>query len=239
MNQGNVILNVDCLIGMKDIPDESIDCIVTDPPYRLTSHGSSGTMSGYWTTEVARRGKVFEHNDIEIEDYLPELYRVLKPETHCYIMCNNLNLPHFFDVISMSKFHFVKLLVWDKVKAICGRYYMGRVEHIFLLRKGNDRPINDCGTVDILTIPNVKPKDKNGNNLHDSAKPVALFQLLIKNSTNKGDIVLDPFMGSGTTAIACINTERKYLGFEKDKGYWEVCDKRIKSTFRQGELFEW
>ena len=238
MNQGNVILNVDCLIGMKDIPDESIDCIVTDPPYRLTSHGSSGTMSGYWTTEVAKRGKVFEHNDIEIEDYLPELYRVLKPETHCYIMCNNLNLPHFFDVISKSKFHFVKLLVWDKVKAICGRYYMGRVEHIFLLRKGNDRPINDCGTVDILTIPNVKPKDKNGNNLHDSAKPVALFQLLIKNSTNKGDIVLDPFMGSGTTAIACINTERKYLGFEKDKGYWEVCDKRIKSTFRQGELFE-
>ena len=172
----NQIYNVDCLAGMKGIPSESIDCIVTDPPYRLTSHGSSGTMSGYWTTEVARRGKVFEHNDIEIEDYLPELYRVLKPETHCYIMCNNLNLPHFFDVISKSKFHFVKLLVWDKVKAICGRYYMGRVEHIFLLRKGNDRPINDCGTVDILTIPNVKPKDKNGNNLHDSAKPVALFQ---------------------------------------------------------------
>ena len=105
----------DCLEGMKRIPDGSVDLIATDPPYKLTSRGSKSTMSGYWATDIARKGKVFEHNDIEIEQYLPEFYRILKPDAHCYIMCNNLNLPHFFEVISKSKFHFVKLLVWDKM----------------------------------------------------------------------------------------------------------------------------
>lgn len=104
------IYNMDCLEGMKQIPDGSVDLVATDPPYKLTSRGSSGTMSGYWATDIARKGKVFEHNDIEIEEYLPEFYRILKPDAHCYIMCNNLNLPHFFEVISKSKFNFIKLL---------------------------------------------------------------------------------------------------------------------------------
>lgn len=235
----NQIYNVDCIAGMRDISDESVDCIVTDPPYRITARGNAGNSGGMMKTTLSMKGKIFAHNDIEIEDYLPEFYRVLKDGTHCYIMCNQVNLIHFLKVIDDSEFHFTKSLIWDKMSPLMGKYYMSRFEYILFLRKGRDRAISDCGTPDILTIPNIKPKDKNGNNLHDSAKPVTLFQLLIKNSTNKGDIVLDPFMGSGTTAIACINTERKYLGFEIDKGYWEVCDKRIKSTFRQGELFEW
>ena len=60
------IFNQDCLEGMKGIPDQSIDLIVTDPPYKLPSRGSSGTMSGYWTNDITKKGKVFENNDIEI-----------------------------------------------------------------------------------------------------------------------------------------------------------------------------
>ena len=129
------IFNQDCIGGMKSFPDESVDLIVTDPPYKLTARGSSGTMSGYWTNDITKKGKVFENNDVEIEDYLGEFYRILKDTSHCYIMCNNLNLPHFFEVISKSKFNFVKLLVWDKCTKICGKYYMGQVEHIFLLKR--------------------------------------------------------------------------------------------------------
>lgn len=239
MIEENKLYHGDCFRLMQDIPDESIDCVVTDPPYKITARGNAGNSGGMMQTELSRKGKVFAHNDIEIEDYLPQLFRVLKDGTHCYIMCNHINLTHFLQVIDRSKFHFTKCLIWDKVSPIMGKYYMSRFEYILFLRKGKDRAIKECGTPDILTIPNVKPKDKNGNNLHDSAKPVPLFQTLIKNSTDKGDIVLDPFMGSGTTAVACINTERKYIGFEIDKGYWEVCDKRIKSTFRQGNLFDW
>ena len=73
----NIIYNTNCLEGMKQLPDESIDLIVTDPPYRITAKGSCGTMGGYWMTKQALSGKIFEHNDTDIEDYLPEFYRIL------------------------------------------------------------------------------------------------------------------------------------------------------------------
>lgn len=231
------IYNMDCLEGMKAIPDGSVDLVATDPPYRLTSRGSSGTMSGYWATDAARSGKVFEHNDIEIEDYLDELYRVLKPDAHCYIMCNNLNMPHFFEVIGKSKFHFVKLLVWDKVSTICGKYYMGQVEYIFFLRKGKDKPINDCGVSDLLSYPLQRDKDSDGKNIHDSQKPTKLFRTLIAMSTQRGQTVLDPFMGSGTTALACIKEKRHFIGFELNADYYAKACKRIRAERRQLTLF--
>ena len=220
----------DCLELMKEIPDNSIDLIATDPPYRLTSRGSSGTMSGYWTEDRTRKGKIFTHNDIDIKDYIGEFYRILKADSHCYIMCNNVNLPHFFDVISKSDFHFVKLLVWDKQTKICGRYYMGQIEHIFLLRKGKDKPINDCGTSDLLSYPNRRDKGIDGKNIHDSQKPTRLFQCLIENSTNEGQLVFDPFMGSGTTALAAIASKRHFIGCELDEGYFKIATERIRKA---------
>lgn len=232
------IYNMDCLEGMKAIPDGTIDLIATDPPYKLTSRGSSGNMSGYWASDIAKQGKVFDHNDIDIEKYLPEFYRILKTDAHCYIMCNNYNLPHFFEVISKSDFHFVKLLVWDKQSKICGRYYMGQIEHIFMLRKGKDKPINNCGCSDLLSFSNFnREKDGDGNNLHDSMKPIPLMQCLIENSTQEGETVLDPFMGSGTTALACIRSKRHYIGFEIDHKYYKVTLQRIDKEKRTLTLF--
>ena len=233
----NVIYNQDCLVGMKDIPDKCVDLIVTDPPYRVTSRGGGGTMSGYWTGEKAKKGYVFAHNDIDVSEYIGEFYRLLKDRSHCYIMCNNSNLPHFFDVISKSKFNFVKLLVWDKCTKICGKYYMGQVEHIFLLRKGGDKPINDCGTSDLLSFPNKKEKQEDGSNIHDSQKPIGLFQTMIENSSKEGEIILDPFMGSGTTAIACMRANRHFIGFELDKKYFDITEYRIKQEQSQLKLF--
>lgn len=222
----NKTYNMDCLKGMQFIPDDSIDIIVTDPPYKLTQKGSMGTMSGNWASDMKRRGKVFEHDTIDIEEYLPEFYRILKPNSHCYIMCNNINLPHFFDVISKSGFHFVKLLVWDKETKICGTYYMGQVEHIFFLRKGAGKPINDCGVSDLLSFPNIKEKNADGTNLHNSQKPVGLMQTLIKCSSLEDEIVLDPFMGSGTTAVAAASCKRRFIGFELDAEYCRISNER-------------
>lgn len=235
----DIIYNQDCIDVMRNMPDESIDIICTDPPYRVTSRGgSANTMSGYWVSEKSRKGKIFDYNDIDIEKYLPEFYRTLKADAHCYIMCNNLNLPHFFEVIGESDFNFVKLLVWDKQSKICGRYYMGQVEHIFMLRKGKDKPINDCSQSDLLSFSNFnREKDREGNNLHDSMKPVSLMQCLIENSTQEGELVLDPFMGSGTTAIACIRSKRHYIGCEIDPKYYKVTIDRIEREKRTPTLF--
>ena len=236
----DIIYNQDCMEVMKNMPDESIDLICTDPPYKVTPCGPSRarTMGGYWSKEKAREGKIFDNNDIDIEEYLPEFYRILKADAHCYIMCNNYNLPHFFEVIGKSDFHFVKLLVWDKQSKICGRYYMGQVEHIFMLRKGKDKPINDCSRSDLLSFSNFnREKDKEGNNLHDSMKPIPLMQCLIENSTQEGELVLDPFMGSGTTAIACIRSKRHYIGCEIDPKYYKVTIDRIEREKRTPTLF--
>lgn len=155
----NRIYNEDFLMGVKNIPDKSIDLIVTDPPYRLTSRGNCGNMSGYWAEEKTLKGDVFQFNNIDITEYIDELYRVLKEGTHCYIMCNNLNLPHFIKTINESKFQFIKCLIWDKCNKICGHYYMNSYEYIIMLRKGSARKINNCGESDILRVPNKKPKD--------------------------------------------------------------------------------
>lgn len=233
----NKIYCMECLEGMKQIPDGSVDLVVTDPPYKLTSRGATGNMSGYWTTKAAKEGRVFENNDIEIEEYLPEFYRILNADAHCYIMCNNTNLPHFFEVIRKSQFHFVKLLVWDKQTKICGTYYMGQVEFIFLLRKGKDKHINNCGTSDLLSFANKRDKKTDGSNIHNSQKPIGLMATLIENSTNKDEIVLDPFMGSGTTAIAALKLNRKFIGFEISQEYVDIANERIAAETSQHSFF--
>lgn len=114
------LINGDCLVELQKIPDGSIDLIATDVPYRITARGNSGNAGGMMASKLSMQGKVFENNDIDIEDYLPEFYRVLKDGTHCYIMCNHINLIHFLDVISKSAFHFVKSLIWLKNNKIMG-----------------------------------------------------------------------------------------------------------------------
>lgn len=221
------LYNDDCLKVMATLPDESVDLIVTDPPYRVTSRGNCGNMGGYFKTDIAMSGKIFENNFIKPSQYMPEFYRILKDKTILYLMTNNLNLQEMINEGTKCGFHFIKSIIWDKRSKICGRYYMGCYEHILLFRKGGDRPINNCDTPDILSIPIEKLKDENGNNLHDTEKPVELMKILVENSSNKGDLVLEPFMGIGSTVIACKQLERDCIGIEIDKKYFDIASHRI------------
>ena len=233
----NQIYNGDCLELMKSIPDESIDLIVTDPPYKVTARGNAGNSGGMLQKDINKKGMVFEHNNCDIEQYLPEFYRVLKDGSHCYIMCNHTNITHFLNVIDSSSFHFVKCLIWDKGNKIMGTMYMNCFEYILFLWKGFAKKINNCGTPDLLTFPNIKDKNADGSNIHDSQKPIGLMQTLIQNSSNVGDIVLEPFAGSGTTCIAALRENRKYIGIELDPHYYEVAKKRIETELSQPKLF--
>lgn len=220
----------DCLELIKDIPDNSIDLVVTDPPYKVTSRGCTGNMGGYWKSDIAKSGKIFKYNNIIPKDYMKELYRILKDKTILYIMCNNVNLFEMLKEGQEAGFNFVKALIWQKGNKICGRYYMGCYEYILLFRKGGDRPINNCGTADILNIPIKKLKDENGKNLHDTEKPVELMKILIENSSNENETVLDPFMGIGTTGVACKELRRNFIGYEIDEKYFNIAKERIENT---------
>jgi len=232
----NTIYNEDCLEGMKRIPDESVDLVVTDPPYKITARGGGGTSGGMFQKKKVNDGRIFEHNDIDIEDWLDDIYRVLKPESHCYIMTNNKNITHYLNVVENSPFHFIKNLIWVKDNKIMGQTYMSQFEYILMLRKGAHKRINFCGTPDVLQVANKKTKDANNKTIHDTEKPVELMKTLIKNSSEKGDVVFDPFMGIGSTALGALELDRRYIGFELDETYHKLSLERIESHTQQLSL---
>lgn len=233
----NKVHEGDCLDLFKQLDDESIDLIVSDPPYKVHKRSVSG-LKGLFAKDITKQGNVFTYNDIDIEDYLDEFYRVLKVGSHCYIMSNGCNFLHFLDVIRESKFNFCRMLIWDKRNLITNQYYMSGFEYIFFLYKESAKPINNMGCSDILRFANKKDKDyKNGGNLHDSQKPVSLFQCMVENSSNIGDVVLDPFCGSGTLPLACIRAKRNWIGFEIDPKYVELSNKRIEIERSKLTLF--
>lgn len=226
MLKTNEIYLGDCLEVMKDIDSGSVDLVATDPPYKTTSRGGTGNSGGMCKKKEFSSGKVFKHNDIKFSEYLPELYRILKDGCHCYIMCNHKNLIELLNESQKVGFHFIKSLIWNKGNKIMGQCYMSQFEYIIFLRKGNHKKINNCGTADILDIPNIKTK-VDGKNIHDTEKPIRLMNILIENSSNEGEIVLDPFVGVGSTCISAKGLNRKYIGIEKDETYYNIAKERI------------
>ena len=212
---------------MGGLADNSIDLIISDIPYRVTSRGSSGTMGGYCKSDLAKKGKIFNNNDIKPKEFMSEMYRVLKDKSICYLMINHINLIELLNEGERVGFHFVKCLIWEKGNKICGRYGMSCFEYIVLFRKGGDRPFNNCSTPDVLHIPINKLKDENGNNLHDTEKPIELMKILVGNSSNEGETVLDPFMGIGSVGIASKMLNRNFIGCEIDEKYFNIAKNRI------------
>ena len=86
------LLQGNCLELMKDIPDGSVDVVATDPPYKITSRGDGGNSGGMFQKKKVNKGDVFDNNNVDITDWIDELYRILKPRGHCYIMTNNKNI---------------------------------------------------------------------------------------------------------------------------------------------------
>lgn len=230
MIETNKIYNMDCMQLFKSIDDNSIDLIVTDPPYPVTARGCSGNAGGMFLKEVNKKGMVFNHNNTSVQIYAPEFYRVLKDGSHLYVMTNHVNLIEMLNTFTDCGFHFIKSLIWDKQNKIMGAFYMSQFEYILFFRKGKGVQINNCGTPDILSIPNKKLKDKDGNNYHDTEKPVELMEILINNSSKENDIVLDPFMGIGATCIATKKNNRLYIGCEIDEKYFKVAEERLNSS---------
>lgn len=221
------LLHGDCLELMKDIPDGSVDLIVTDPPYKTTPYGNPGSCGGMFKHEMSKKGRVFKFNDVECQFYAPEFYRVLKDGSHLYVMTNHVNLITMLNTFTSCGFHFIKSLIWNKVNKITGRFYMSQFEYILFFRKGKGVQIHNCGTSDIITLQNRKQKGADGKNLHDTEKPVELMRILIENSSKVGDVVLDPFMGIGSTGVACVDTGRKFVGIELDENYFGIAKQRI------------
>ncbi len=218
----NVIFNQDFLTN--DLEDNCIDLIVTDPPYKtITGGDSNGKNSERPKGMLSGNRKLFNYQKLSIPYWMPEIYRVLKNDSHCYIFTNVLNLGEMLNESKKVGFGLHNILVWEKNNCTPSQYYMKNCEYILFLRKGKAKWINNIGgSKTVHKFNNII-----GDKLHPCEKPVDLLKFYISNSSNECDIVLDPFMGSGSTAIACLKTNRRYLGYEVDEKYYNVAIRRI------------
>lgn len=255
------IYNDDCLNVFKNIPDNSIDCVVTDCPYLISGAGGGSkepteadkereyikgdngrlvlkgtkhvSLNGIFADNsvYARNGTLFKHNAIKFEEWLPEVYRVLKEGTHCYIMINARNLAELQTKAEAVGFDFQQLLIWYKNNTTPNKFYLNSYELILMLRKGAAKFINYMGTKNVIQIDNII-----GNKKHPTEKPVELMKILIKNSTNENDTVLDCFMGAGSTGLACKQLNRNFIGCEIDERYFKVAQDRLNNEQVQCEF---
>lgn len=212
----------DCTINLVDarLIEVKADCVVTDPPYKLTSGGPSGLMRGAFDPEKYNNDGAIVACDIEWPEIMAIVEKSLE-RGHAYVMANNRNVEPMLTAGSAGKLEFHNLLVWDKITATPNRWYMKNCEFAGFFYKGKAKAINDKSSMQLIRCPQIDEAD------HPTEKPVALMEHWILNSTEPGDLVYDPFMGSGSTAVACIRTGRRFVGCEIDPKYFEQAKKRI------------
>lgn len=283
----NKIYNQDCLVGLKSIPNASIDIVITDPPYFIDGMGSD------WNSKELKKktskaevikslpvgmkfdpaqGKRFQDFMSEVSN---EIYRVLKPGAF-FICFSQARLYHRlavavedagFEVRDMlgwvyqgqakafTQDHFVKKdkSLTEKEKQEIIKKLGGRktpqlkpcIEPMVLAQKPKDGTFIEnwlsyqTGLVDtsvsldgsfpgnLMVVPKPSKKEKGDDNTHLTVKPLKLIEHLIKLFTIENQIVLDPFIGSGTHALAARNQNRNYIGFERDNEYFKIAQKRI------------
>ena len=215
------LFNGDCLDLMARMEEGCIDLLVTDPPYKTISGGDSGNRP---KGMLSGNRKLFKHqSDIEIRDWMPLVFRVLKEETHAYIFTNSLNLKEMLDESEKAGFQLHNILVWEKNNCTPSQFYMKNCEYVLFLRKGKAKWINNIGaSKTVHQFNNIL-----GKKTHPCEKPVDLLKFYIENSSKEDDIVLDPFMGTGSCGEACVQTGRRFLGIEKDETYFNLAKERL------------
>jgi site-specific DNA-methyltransferase (adenine-specific) len=220
------LIHGDALTVMAGMKAASVDLIATDPPFRVISGGSNENAKGNKNGRprgilTKNDGKLFKHNDIEPSEYMPEMYRVLKPGRDAYIMTNNLTVSSLLLAADAAGFKRHGLLFWVKNTRTPSRWYMKDVELCVYVYKSPARAINDPRSKQTFECDN--PRNKS----HPTEKPVKLMQNWVGNSTQPGWTVLDPFMGSGSTGVASANVGCDFVGIELDKQYFDIAVERI------------
>ena len=226
----NRIYNEDCLVGMKKIESGGVDLIVTDPPYCISYKTN-------WRKGEHRFSKEILNDDNEqlIIDYMKECYRILKNDSAAYVFSSDKKLDFFMQQARNAGFTIKNVLIWKKNNHTAGdleAQYAKCYEPILYLNKGR-RIINGKRLDDVWSFNRV-PSDKL---IHQNQKPIPLLMQCVLKSSNEGDLVFDGFIGSASTALACLRTNRKFVGFELDKEYYDKACKRIQLEMAQQSLF--
>ena len=226
MLQVNNIYNKDCLVGMKYIKENSIDSIITDPPYNIARNNNFKTM-GRSGIDFGEWDKGFDQFE-----WIKEAYRIIKKGGTLFIFNDWKNVGEIAKYSQKIGFEIKDMVRWKKTNPMPrnrDRRYVTDFEVAVWLVKPSGKWVFNRQSESYDRCEYVYPLTSKSEKVgHTTQKPIALMEEIIKRHTNENQIVLDPFIGSGTTAIACIKTKRKYMGFELDKEYFDIAEKRIR-----------
>jgi site-specific DNA-methyltransferase (adenine-specific) len=210
------LFSSDAVEWLRSLPDASVDLVITDPPYEsLEKHRAIGTTTRLKNSK-ASSNKWFQifPND-RFGDLFEEIYRVLKKNTHFYLFCDQETMFVAKPIGEEVGFKFWKPLIWDKCKIGMGYHYRARYECILFFEKGK-RKLNDLGIPDIIPAPRVYRG-------YPAEKPSQVSEVLITQSTVPGELVIDPFMGSGSAGVAAVTLGRNFAGND-------ICDEAVEIT---------
>ncbi|WP_297842871.1 DNA methyltransferase [uncultured Roseibium sp.] len=221
---------------LPDLPPHGL--AVFDAPYPITSGGAAKPsdkhkpMSGGWMADYGNDGKIVQC-DIDWIEIFDLVAVALAPDADVYAMANDKNVYAAWDAATKAGLKFHNLLVWDKITATANRWYMKNCEFTLYLYKGRAKRIADCSSKQLVRLPQ---RDESG---HPTEKPVALMQHYITNSASAQMRVLDPFMGSGTTGLACLRTGNPFTGIEIDETHFDSACRRFEAhlSSRQRDMF--
>lgn len=219
----NTIQCIDCVEGMKQIPDDSIDLILTDPPYGISRDLNCKNQRLGTTAKL-------NFNFGEWDKFNKEWFGVAVKKTKGWIItfCAKKDIGFYWDILEKNDFKAIDVLVWQKPDPVplnAKTKFLNAWESAVIAKKAGATFNGKCKH-NILKYQ--APKGK--NRIHPTQKPEELLKELILLTTKKDDLVLDPFIGSGTTAVASLNTGRKYIGFEIDKGYYQKAQTRVQNV---------
>lgn len=246
-----ILYKEDSLFLLKKFNDETFDVVFADPPYFLSNGGitcSSGKMvpvnKGTWDTKDNIQD-IFNFNF----EWINQVKRILKPNGTLWISGTFHNIYIIGFILQQLDYKILNNITWQKKNPppnLSCRYFTHSTETILWAKKSEKakhyfnyelmKEINDGKQMkDVWTFPIISKKEKEFGN-HPTQKPLQLMERIILSSTQEGDLILDPFSGSGTTGIACIENNRRYVGIDNNKEYLDISIKRFQKAQRKFSL---
>lgn len=232
MNNTCTLHNKDCLDVLRDIKNETIDLVLIDPPYLISKKENTfKEINSSWNRKKAITnsfGSWDEESRLDWDSLLPEFYRIMKKGATIIIFYDFWKLQELREYADKYKFKQPRHILWQKNNPVPvhtkENYLNNSREYALTFVKGQKPTFNSNYDFGSYSGPICMGKERTK---HPTQKPLFLIEQLVKKHSNENDLVLDCFMGSGTTAEACINNNRNFIGVEKNSEYFEIAEKRI------------
>lgn len=226
------LLQGDCLELMKQVPDKSVDLILIDPPYEISrpTNFQSGEETGRDTDRfrISMDFGEWDKNFSGLETVVKEGYRVLKPGGTMICFYDLWKIETLKKLYDNNKFKQVRFIEWLKTNPVPINskinYLTNAREVAVSAIKGSKPTFNSSYDNGLYSYPICAGKERT---IHPTQKPLSLITDLVLKHSNEGDLVLDCFMGSGTTGEACKNTNREFIGMELDEKYYKIACERL------------